>query len=385
MIRTPPFCATAFLLVACPGQELPGGDTAPPQELLDTAEERPIDRDADGYPEAEGDCDDTDPDVHPLAEETCNGIDDNCEGRADEGHPDTDGDGIADCMDIEVCDGLDNDGDGEVDEGFDADGDGWAACDECDDTDPTVAPDQPEREETARDEDCDGFVDEGDWAHGDLVVTEMLINPAWTSDPKGEWFEVLNTSEGVIHLDGLSLVTDSETHKVVSDRPLPLSPGERALLGSHGDSRANGGVEPIYVYSGLSLSNEGGSLALLADSTELDTVTWDATVPEGASLTLDPHHLSAVDNDDPQWWCPGLAAWSGSDDLGSPGTDNPLCPVGGPRLRRLHPRGERLRRRGAGHQPGHGGDLVRRRRSGLRRVERRRRRPRWPRPGHPRG
>jgi hypothetical protein len=60
--------------------------------------------------------------------ELCNGIDDNGNGWIDEGYPDTDADGTADCVDVEECDGIDNDGDGEIDEDFDTDGDGTADC-----------------------------------------------------------------------------------------------------------------------------------------------------------------------------------------------------------------------------------------------------------------
>ena len=56
--------------------------------------------------------------VCPEAYEKCNGFDDDGDGDIDEGYPDTDGDGIADCVDREECDCLDNDGDGDVDEGL---------------------------------------------------------------------------------------------------------------------------------------------------------------------------------------------------------------------------------------------------------------------------
>ena len=62
------------------------------------------------------------------AGEVCDGIDNNGDGVVDEGYPDTDLDGVADCSDPEDCDGLDNNGDGEIDEGFDADGNGVADC-----------------------------------------------------------------------------------------------------------------------------------------------------------------------------------------------------------------------------------------------------------------
>jgi len=96
--------------------------------------------------------------------EVCDGLDNDLDLLVDEGFPDTDGDGIADCVDTdddndgfsdadeiaagsdplnaastpEVCDGLDNDLDLLVDEGFpDTDGDGIA---DCVDTDPTPTP-----------------------------------------------------------------------------------------------------------------------------------------------------------------------------------------------------------------------------------------------------
>jgi hypothetical protein len=48
---------------------------------------------------AGGDCDDLDQAVHPQAAEQCNGRDDDCDGLTDEGFPDSDGDGLADCVD----------------------------------------------------------------------------------------------------------------------------------------------------------------------------------------------------------------------------------------------------------------------------------------------
>ena len=63
-----------------------------------------------GYAIADGDCDDANNAVNPGAAELCNGIDDNCAGGIDEGFTDTDGDGVADCVDDDRDgDGYDND------------------------------------------------------------------------------------------------------------------------------------------------------------------------------------------------------------------------------------------------------------------------------------
>ena len=58
-----------------------------------------FDQDNDGVTTCAGDCNDANPAVHPGAVEVCNGIDDNCNQVADEGFLDSDGDGLADCVD----------------------------------------------------------------------------------------------------------------------------------------------------------------------------------------------------------------------------------------------------------------------------------------------
>jgi hypothetical protein len=97
--------------------------------------------------------------------ETCDGRDNDGDGLTDEGFPDADLDGTADCVDVETCDGRDNDGDGSVDEGFpDADADGTADCVDVETCD-------------GRDNDGDGSVDEG------LTCTYTLLGPDLVNGP----------------------------------------------------------------------------------------------------------------------------------------------------------------------------------------------------------
>ncbi|MBI1949870.1 MAG: thrombospondin type 3 repeat-containing protein [Acidobacteria bacterium] len=105
-----------------------------------------FDADADGYTACGGDCNDANPLINPGRAETCNGIDDNCNLTIDEGF-DADGDGYTtcggDCNDAdplvspgraEVCNGLDDNCNLAVDEGFpDTDGDGLKDCVDPDD------------------------------------------------------------------------------------------------------------------------------------------------------------------------------------------------------------------------------------------------------------
>ncbi|WP_179375746.1 collagen-binding domain-containing protein [Winogradskyella wichelsiae] len=141
-----------------------------------------------------------------ISEEVCDGIDNNGDGVIDEGFADTDGDGVADCIDNcpevanadqadldgngigdvcdtpvteEICDGIDNNGDGDIDEGFaDTDGDGVADCiDNC----PEVAnADQADLDGNGIGDVCDTPVTEeicdGIDNNGDGVIDEGFVD-----------------------------------------------------------------------------------------------------------------------------------------------------------------------------------------------------------------
>ncbi len=155
------------------------------------------DADGDYYASEAGDCDDNDPAVNPGATETCDGVDQDCDGLVDDEpsdgsswYLDEDGDGHGagestvaceapessvaggdDCDDADPafypgadepdCNDLnDYNCDGSV-AYEDADGDGQAACLDCNDADPSVALAGTELC-NGLDDDCDGLIDEED-------------------------------------------------------------------------------------------------------------------------------------------------------------------------------------------------------------------------------
>lgn len=155
-----------------------------------------VDLDGDGYGSDE-DCNDSDATIHPDKDEVCDGIDNNCDDVIDEGsaidastwYADTDGDGYGnvddsktscvqpdgyvddkdDCDDADdkihpgaeesdCTDPVDYNCDGSV--GYaDSDGDGVAACEDCDDTNALAFPGNPEVCDGV-DNDCDGTADQ---------------------------------------------------------------------------------------------------------------------------------------------------------------------------------------------------------------------------------
>ncbi len=196
--------ALLSFLVSCGRTETK--DTAPGDPVDSPTDSTPpdtdafLDKDGDSYGEAE-DCDDHNDAIHPGAEEACDGVDNDCDGLVDDAdetvsgqstwHQDLDGDGYGnaemsqvaceapsgfvadntDCDDLsalfhpgaeesDCTDERDLNCDGSV--GYaDADGDGFAACEECDDA---VASNNPVALEICdgADNDCDGELDESD-------------------------------------------------------------------------------------------------------------------------------------------------------------------------------------------------------------------------------
>ena len=88
------------------------------------------------------------------------------------------------------------------------------------------------------------------------------------------------------------------------------------------------GFVPTYNYATVKLSNTGDQLGLSCNTVLIDHVSF-AVVTKGQSLSLDPRHFSAVDNDNPANWCLATVPYNmlaGSTDSGSPNAVNPLCP-----------------------------------------------------------
>jgi len=163
---------------------------------------------------------------------------------------------------------------------------------------------------------------------GDLVITEVMPNPAMVGDALGEWFEV--RAGRAVDLNDLSLdrLGDSSDPDVIaSEACLRVGIGEFAVFARSADPAMNGGLPAVSATFGFSLvggtPSAPGDVAILAGSTLIDQVSWTGS-PNGASLQVDPDFANAIDNDVEANFCDGTTPY-GDGDLGTPGAANAEC------------------------------------------------------------
>jgi hypothetical protein len=156
---------------------------------------------------------------------------------------------------------------------------------------------------------------------GQLVISELMIDPKTLSDAQGEWLELANTGAEPLELQGCALDDGGKEPRLIA-APL-LAPAFGYVTIARGPQP---GFEPSYVTS-LSFSNSADTIALRCAEVEIDRVSYDKArgfpLVSGASLSLDPDQQSAQANDAAEAWCAGSESYG--PELGSPGRANPPC------------------------------------------------------------
>lgn len=157
---------------------------------------------------------------------------------------------------------------------------------------------------------------------GGLAITEVMANPAASSDTYGEYIELTNLMPGIVDLGGLRLTVGLYDFTLGS-RVL-LAYNERIVLGVDGHAARNGDLWiPLSgPFDDLHLVNSNATLEVRAPGgTVIDTVTWGTggfSVQSGKSAErVDPFALGTAAN-----FQIATTAF-GAGDLGSPGFPAP--------------------------------------------------------------
>lgn len=161
---------------------------------------------------------------------------------------------------------------------------------------------------------------------GDLLITELMINPSAVSDNRGEYIELYNATKNAFNLEGFYL-RDAGGDSARINHRLIIDPRQFLVLARDSVMALNGGFKADYQYSGFTLSNLNDEVYLLGSGLDtIDVVEYNGGavwLGGGAAMT----YVGAVhqDNSDLSLWSaathrePGFSGNSG--DLGSPGKE----------------------------------------------------------------
>jgi hypothetical protein len=192
---------------------------------------------------------------------------------------------------------------------------------DCDDADRDVHPGATDLCGDGRDDDCDG-IDRPCPAPGDVLITEVMADPAALGDTAGEWFELYNATSAPVELGGLVIRDEGGDRHVIAGSVI-VEPRTFAVL-----VRATGATSSWrYVYGGsMSLGNDDDELILATPSdVVISRVAWPAGfVTRGASASLDPGAFTASGAADLDNWCDSTSAYF-TGDRGTPGESNDPC------------------------------------------------------------
>lgn len=162
---------------------------------------------------------------------------------------------------------------------------------------------------------------------GDVIINEIMKNPSAVADSVGEWFELYNTTNSDINIDGWTIRDlGFDTHTIDNGGSLLIPAHGYLVLGASADTIANGETPLQYAYGvNWALANWGDEIVLLDENgNEINRVAYndsDFPNPDGASLALIDANLN---NSVGAHWCEATTPY-GFGDLGTPGAAND-CP-----------------------------------------------------------
>ncbi len=168
---------------------------------------------------------------------------------------------------------------------------------------------------------------------GQLVITEIMVDPAAVTDDVGEWFEVYNPTSLDLLMTGVT-IRDNVGQEYVATPNLVIPSKGYFWFGPAANIE---GATPNYVYnyktSSIALANSGADeVSVWYNATQIDIVKWGSgawkLVKSGLSFQLsnNPAVMTSVANDDPANWCYGGKMLPSGTDMGTPGSANSVCP-----------------------------------------------------------
>ncbi|MCX7045768.1 MAG: lamin tail domain-containing protein [Candidatus Sumerlaeota bacterium] len=174
---------------------------------------------------------------------------------------------------------------------------------------------------------------------GDLIITEILAD-ARGDDANKEWFEIFNTTDYSIDINGLTIADNgTDRHTIAAPGRLYVASKGYLVLGVTTDTSLNGGAPVNYGYGAdVTLGNGGDEIALLQGASVIHSVGYGiyttGTYPIVTSLSASPHQGAAFGMAENYWsgpvnfWMDQYSSFGTNGDTGTPGRANDGVYVG---------------------------------------------------------
>jgi hypothetical protein len=167
---------------------------------------------------------------------------------------------------------------------------------------------------------------------GDLVFSELMIDPQVVDDTVGEWVELYNTSSLSLDIGGYTF-RDDDVDSWVLEGPLLVAGHDYVVLCANVDAAINGGVPCDAGFhrdstgSGMALANGPDEVVLARpDGVEIDWLHYDETwYLAGVAIGVDPQYRDGSANDDVSHWCAQHTVMTTGGEPGTPGDANDAC------------------------------------------------------------
>jgi Lamin Tail Domain len=157
-------------------------------------------------------------------------------------------------------------------------------------------------------------------AVGDLLITEVMPNPATSSESGKEWFEVLVGKD--VDLAGLSVASGAKSTTFSTTDCQRVAAGT-FLVFANGAPATSMLPRSDYTFN-FTLVNSSSQVSVLVGGQLLDSASWTSTT-DATSRTLKKSKFDTVSNDTAANFCNSTATYGDGTNHGTPGADDPSC------------------------------------------------------------
>ena len=167
----------------------------------------------------------------------------------------------------------------------------------------------------------DLFFNDLTYAFSGISITEIMPDPSMVSDSYGEWFEIFNSTDTSININGWVIKDlDDDYHIIGSEgSDVIIEPGEYFVMARNDDEGLNGGISAGYRYSNFTLSNNDEVILTDSSGTILDQVHYTSSWTYESGVSMETHDTE-LDNNLRENWFASVVQY-GNGDYGTPGRD----------------------------------------------------------------